>query len=91
MGYSIDPIPANCYPGTGILVNKFDIRDEAKLNEIERVIASARYVEWENTPKADSFDFAHYKAVHHFLFSGLIDVCLIVVWIARRKSREENS
>ena len=35
MGYSIDPISDNCYPGTSVLINKFDIRDEAKLNEVE--------------------------------------------------------
>ena len=35
MAYSIDPISANCYPGTTTLINKFDIRDEDKLNEIE--------------------------------------------------------
>lgn len=27
MGYSIDPISANCYPGTSVLINKFDIRE----------------------------------------------------------------
>ena len=26
MGYSIDPISANCYPGTSVLINKFDIQ-----------------------------------------------------------------
>lgn len=31
MAYSIDPLSANCYPGTTILINKFDIRDEAIL------------------------------------------------------------
>ena len=33
MAYSIDPISANCYPDTTVLINKFDIRDEKKLNE----------------------------------------------------------
>ena len=28
MGYSIDPISANCYPGTTILINKFDIQKQ---------------------------------------------------------------
>ena len=56
MGYSIDPISANCYPDTTVLINKFDIRDEEKLNEVESVIASVRYAEWLNAPKADSFD-----------------------------------
>lgn len=73
MGYSIDPISANCYPGTTVLINKFDIRDEEKLNEVESVLASARYAEWLNAPKADTFDFEHYKAIHHFLFSDLYD------------------
>ena len=73
MGYSIDPISANCYPDTTVLINKFDIRDEEKLNEVESVLASVRYAEWLNVPKADSFDFEHYKAIHHFLFSDLYD------------------
>ena len=73
MGYSIDPISANCYPGTNILVNKFDIRDEEKLNEIESVLSSARYAQWESAPQCASFDFCHYKAIHRFLFSDLYD------------------
>ena len=28
MGYSIDPISDNCYPGTTVLINKLDIRNE---------------------------------------------------------------
>ena len=73
MGYSIDPISANCYPGTTILINKFDIRDEEKLNEIESVISSARYAEWLNAPQATTFDFDHYKAIHRFLFSDMYE------------------
>ena len=73
MGYSIDPIAANCYPGTTILINKFDIHDEDKLNEIESVISSARYAEWLSAPQAESFDFDHYKSIHRFLFSDLYE------------------
>ena len=73
MGYSIDPISSNCYPGTTILINKFDIQDEEKLNEIESVLSSARYAEWLNTPQSATFDFKHYKAIHRFLFSDLYD------------------
>lgn len=73
MAYSMDPISANCYPGTTILVNKFDIRDEEKLNEVESVLTSARYAEWLNAPKADTFDFEHYKEIHRYLFSDLYD------------------
>ena len=73
MGYSIDPISANCYPGTIVLTNQFDIHDEEKLNEIESVISSARYAEWLNAPQAVAFDFDHYKAIHRFLFSDLYE------------------
>ena len=73
MAYSMDPIQDGCYPGTAVLVNKFDIREEAKLNEVEAVLVSARSAEWTNQPRADSFDFAHYKAAHRFLFSDLYD------------------
>ena len=73
MGYSLDPTSDNCYPGTTVLINKFNIRDESKLNEVETVLVSARSAEWMEHPKADSFDFAHYKAIHRFLFSDLYD------------------
>jgi cell filamentation protein len=73
MGYSIDPISANCYPNTSVLINKFDIRDEEKLSEVESVIVSAKYAEWMRNPAAKTFDFEHYKAIHRFLFSDLYD------------------
>ena len=73
MGYNIDPISANCYPGTTLLINKFDIQDEEKLNEIESVLSSARYAEWLSAPQSTVFDFNHYKAIHRFLFSDLYD------------------
>ena len=73
MGYSIDPISANCYSGTTVLINKFDIRDEEKLNEVEGVLTSAHYTEWLSAPKVENFDFKHYKAIHRFLFSDLYD------------------
>lgn len=73
MGYSIDPITADCYPNATVLINKFDIRDEKKLNEVEGVLVSARYAEWENAPQVSTFDFEHYKAIHRFLFADLYD------------------
>lgn len=69
MGYSIEPISDNCYPDTTVLINKFDIRDEEKLAEVESVISSVRYVEWLNSPRKSTFDFEHCKAIHRFMFS----------------------
>lgn len=73
MGYNIDLISANCYPGTSVLVNKFDIRDEAKLSEVESVLVSAHNAEWLSVPKVNTFYFKHYKVIHCFLFSDLYD------------------
>ena len=73
MGYSIDPISANCYPDTTVLINKFDIHDETKLNEIESVLTTVKYAEWLSDPKVETFDFDHYKAVHRYLFSDLYE------------------
>ena len=55
------------------MINKFDIRDEEKLNEVEGALTSARYAEWLRAPKTETFDFDHYKAIHRFLFSDLYD------------------
>ena len=73
MGYSIDPISDNCYLGTSVLINKFDIQDEVKLNEVESVLVSARNAEWLNEPEVSTFDFSHYKAIHKFLFYDLYE------------------
>ena len=35
MSYSIDPLIADCYPGTSVLINKLDIRAEAALASAE--------------------------------------------------------
>ncbi len=73
MGYGVDFISTNCYSCTTVLINKFDIRDEEKLNEVEGVLTSACYAEWLNVLKVKKFDFAHYKAFYRFRFSDLCD------------------
>ena len=73
MAYSIDPISANCYPNTTVLINKFDIHDEATLSEVEGTLTAAKSAQWLNAPEKDTFDFEHYKAIHRFLFADLYD------------------
>ena len=71
MSYEIEAVTADCYPGSSVLINKFDIRDQVKLAEVESVLVSARFVQWLKKPGMNSFDFPHYKAIHRFLFSDL--------------------
>lgn len=73
MAYSIDPISANCYPDTTVLINKLDIRDEYILNEAEAMATFINAAKLEESPMDGNFDFEHYKAIHHFLFSDLYD------------------
>ena len=73
MAYSLEPVSSDCYPGTSVLINKFNIRDEDKLNQVESVLTAAKYAEWLNHPQMDSFDFSHYKEIHRFLFSDLYE------------------
>lgn len=73
MGYSIDPISENCYPGTTVLINKLDIHDEETLNEAEALATFINASKLEEHPLEGAFDFAHYKAIHYFLFSDIYD------------------
>ena len=73
MAYSIDPISANCYPGTTVLVNKLNIHDEAVLAKVEGTLSAARAAQWLSDPRIETFDFDHYRAIHRFLFSDLYD------------------
>jgi cell filamentation protein len=71
--YSLDPISANCYPNTTVLINKFGITDERVLEAAEADITQQRILLWNVKPQNDTFDFAHYKTIHRFLFEELYD------------------
>jgi cell filamentation protein len=71
--YSLDPISANCYPGTTVLINSFGIRDDDQLLEVEIAITQEAAARWELTPQCSSFDFEHYKTIHKHLFHDLYD------------------
>ena len=57
-----------CYPGTTVLKNKLDLRDQAKLNAFEAEITAQRATE---PLPAGRFDYAHYLALHHHLFQDV--------------------
>lgn len=69
----MDPSSENCYEGTTCLVNKFNIRDDKKLLELEAQITFAKAVMLEESPIEGDFDFQHFKKIHKFLFCDLYD------------------
>lgn len=73
MGYSIDPISANCYEGTTCLINKFDVRNEEQLMILEATITHAKTTLLESQPAKPPLDFDYYKSIHRFLFEDLYD------------------
>ena len=62
MGYTIDATESGCYPGTTVLVNKFDLRSQSELDAVEAALVTAKAIQWEEAPLCDSFDFAHFCA-----------------------------
>jgi len=62
-----DPL---CYPGTSVLRNRLDIRNQSDLDEYELAIFLTRADEdW----PAGQLDYEHYKALHHHLFQDVYE------------------
>ena len=73
MPYDIEASTDNCYEGTTCLINKLDIRDEEELASVEAALTLANIGLLEQEPLEGYFDFAHYRAIHKFLFGELYE------------------
>ncbi len=62
-----DPL---CYPGTTVLRNKADIRDQDVLDQFEYLMFETRAEE--DLPPGD-LDYVHYRAIHHHFFQDVYD------------------
>lgn len=58
------------YPGSTVLRNKLDLREQGALDDFEAEISYARSQE---PFPVGHLDFAHYKAIHHHLFQDVYD------------------
>ena len=50
MPYTIDAASADCYPGTTVLVNKFDLHSQQELDAVEAALVTAKAIQWEEAP-----------------------------------------
>ncbi|MEM1486409.1 Fic family protein (plasmid) [Oscillospiraceae bacterium PP1C4] len=66
----IDPY---VYPGTEILVNKFNIQNKADIEAREADYVSARMRAITITPVDGCFDFEHLCAIHGYIFQDIYD------------------
>ncbi len=71
MSYSIAPSSHDCYEGTGVLVNKLDIRDENILAQVEQNITGALIAKGLLEIPFENVDFDFYKMLHGYIFSDI--------------------
>lgn len=62
-----DPL---CYPGTQVLINKADLRDQDELDQFEQLMFLTRS---EEVLPNGNLDYAHYKQIHHHFFQDVYD------------------
>jgi cell filamentation protein len=61
------------YDGTDVLKNKFGIKDQAELEELEKLITTAKIAELEIKPIPGNFDFDHLKKIHKHIFEDIYE------------------
>ena len=71
MAYSIGSSQDDCYPGTTVLINKPDLRNQAALDQAERVIVTLRAAELGLRTYTEPFTFDFYRMLHRELFQDL--------------------
>lgn len=62
-----------CYPGSDVLVNKYDIRDSEMANAVEYKFASVRELELAVSPIEGNFDFDHLQKIHGHVFQDMYE------------------
>ena len=62
-----------CYPGTDILKNKLEIKEQNELNKFERRLTMLRLTELINNPVQGSFDLKHLQKIHKYIFQDIYD------------------
>ena len=61
------------YPGTTVLINKFNCQDAEKLKEIEALSTGGNLAYLQLHPIEGKYDFKHLKDIHHFIFQDMFD------------------
>ena len=61
------------YPGTNVLINKFNCRDADTLRRIEILSTAGNLAYLQLHPIEGRFDFQHLKDIHRFIFQDLYD------------------
>ena len=60
-----------CYKDTNILINKLNIMDAKKLEDIERKLVIVKLYELRQNKKIGNFDIEHFVSIHKFMFEDI--------------------
>ncbi|KGX85204.1 Fic/DOC family protein [Pontibacillus litoralis] len=60
-----------CYPGTNVLINKFNEQNHEKLMKLERIITAERLYELYRSPIPGSFGMKHLQKIHKYIFKDV--------------------
>jgi len=60
-----------CYPGTDVLINKFNIHDAKHLQSIEKIMTSIKIGELRTKPIKGQFNIDHLKEIHKYIFGDI--------------------
>ncbi len=61
------------YPGTHVLINKYNCRDAEELRELEARSTMGNLVYLQLHPISGKFDFKHLKDIHYFIFQDIYE------------------
>lgn len=86
MSYSINTLTDDCYENTSVLINKFNIKDESKLNTMGQSIISAMIAKAMLEIPFENVNFEFYKYLHKFVFGDIYEWagCLRKVNISKK-------
>lgn len=73
MPYLLDPLQDNCYENSTVLINKFGIKNQNTLDEIEQTITAINSAQIELTLRFENVNFNFYKNIHKLLFYDIYD------------------
>lgn len=61
------------YPDTDVLQNKFDVKDQDKLERLERMLSGRRLLELFKDPLEGQFDLNHLQNIHRYIFQDIYE------------------
>ncbi|PYZ93857.1 cell filamentation protein Fic [Salipaludibacillus keqinensis] len=60
-----------CYPGTSVLINHFEVKDDERLAKLDAILTSKRLSELQINPIKGDFSFNHLNKIHYYLFQDI--------------------